>query len=86
MLYFFYGDECPHCHVVMPLVDDLITKGYSIQKLETWHHEENEKIRVGFDTGMCGGVPFFYNDESKQWICGSADAKKLERWAKGENL
>jgi thiol-disulfide isomerase/thioredoxin len=33
-VYFFYGEECPHCHTVMPF----------IQILETWHNTTNADI------------------------------------------
>jgi thiol-disulfide isomerase/thioredoxin len=43
-VYFFYGEECPHCHNVMPLVQSLKEKypGVDFQILETWHNTENQ--------------------------------------------
>jgi thiol-disulfide isomerase/thioredoxin len=45
-IYFFYGEECPHCHKVMPLVINLTQKypGANIQILEVWHNQTNKKI------------------------------------------
>jgi thiol-disulfide isomerase/thioredoxin len=84
MRYFFYGTECPHCHTMMPLVDKMIAEGISIEKLETWHNEENAKKFEAFDTGLCGGVPFFYNDENKKFICGETTEEHLIEWMEGK--
>ncbi|WP_321505631.1 hypothetical protein [uncultured Methanoregula sp.] len=42
-VYFFYGEECPHCHNVMPFVKSLQQKypNVDFQFLETWHNETN---------------------------------------------
>jgi len=45
-VYFFYGAECPHCHAVMPFINNL-TKKYpqvNFQLLETWHNETNQAL------------------------------------------
>lgn len=81
MRYFFYGEECPHCHNVMPVVDKLIEEGIEIEKRETWHNEENAKLYEEKDTGLCGGVPFFWNEENKQMLCGEADEATIREWA-----
>jgi thiol-disulfide isomerase/thioredoxin len=42
-VFFFYGEECAHCHTVMPLVINL-TKKYpdvEFQILEIWHNQQN---------------------------------------------
>lgn len=82
----FYGKECPHCVVMMPLVDKLIAEGTKIEKFETWHNDENAKKMEEYDRGLCGGVPFFYNTESKQFICGDSDEKTLRKWAEGKKV
>jgi thiol-disulfide isomerase/thioredoxin len=61
-LYFFYGEECPHCHNVMPFINNM-TKKYpdvDIRLLEIWHNETNQQIyqQVFADAGATpGGVP-----------------------------
>ncbi len=70
----------------MPFVDKLIKEGKKIEKLETWHNEENAKLNESFDKGLCGGVPFFYNTESKQFICGEGSEEDVHKWANGEKL
>lgn len=83
MLYFFYGEECPHCHVVMPIVDKLIQEGLIIEKRETWHNSENATLFEQKDQGTCGGVPFFYNDSSGASICGETSEEEIRAWANG---
>ena len=61
-LYFFYGEECPHCHNVMPFINNM-TKKYpdvDIRLLEIWHNETNQQIyqQVFADAGATPpGVP-----------------------------
>lgn len=86
MLTFYYGEECPHCHQMMPIVDKLIKEGTAIAKLETWHNPENAKQLEGVDKGRCGGVPFFHNDDNNQFICGSTSEERVRAWARGETL
>ena len=45
-IYFFYGEECPHCHTIMPFVEDMIRKypEADIRILEVWHNQTNYKI------------------------------------------
>lgn len=83
MLYFFYGSECAHCHDVMPIVDKLIKEGIMIVKLETWHNDDNADKYRSFDDGKCGGVPFFINTQTNEFICGAADEDRIRQWAVG---
>jgi thiol-disulfide isomerase/thioredoxin len=45
-VYFFYGEECPHCHTVMPVVQNLSKKypDVNFRILETWHNTTNAGI------------------------------------------
>lgn len=84
VLYMFYGTECVHCHEMNPLVEKLEKEEkIKIERLETWHNAANAKKLQEFDKGRCGGVPFFYNDKSGKFICGSANYADLLAWAKG---
>ena len=86
-LYMFHGEGCPHCVEMVPVVDKLNQSGeFKIEKLETWHNKENEAKQKEFDKGFCEGVPFFYNTDSGEWICGGTDEETLKKWAKGEKL
>lgn len=83
-IYFFYGTECPHCITMEKLVDRLLQEeGIVIKKMETWHNTENENLMVSLDDGedCCGGVPFFYNENTGKSICGEATYKELRNWA-----
>ena len=48
VVYFFYGEECPHCHEVMPFIINMSRKypEANITMLEVWHNETNHKIAV----------------------------------------
>jgi len=80
-LYEFYGDGCPHCEKMMPKVEKLEKeKEVEVKQLEVWNNQENAEKMKEFDDGKCGGVPFFYNTETGEWICGEADEDELENW------
>ncbi len=81
MRYFFYGEECPHCHVMMPIVDKLIGEGIEITKLETWHNPENASLFEAKDKGVCGGVPLCIDDVTGKSICGEASEEEVRKWA-----
>jgi len=86
-LYEFYGDGCPHCEKMAPKVEELEEKeDVEVQQLEVWNNKENAKKQMKFDDGKCGGVPFFYNTDSDEWICGEADMETLRKWAKGKDI
>lgn len=80
----FYGKECPHCIKMMPLIDQLKEElKVEVEQFEVWHNEENASKMMEYDEGFCGGVPFFFNTESKKWICGGTDYDALKAWAQG---
>ena len=65
-----------------PLVEQLEKeKGVVVEKYETWHNEENAEKMNQYDTGLCGGVPFFFNTDTKAFICGSTSYEELKKWA-----
>ncbi|MFA5934126.1 MAG: thioredoxin family protein [Candidatus Paceibacterota bacterium] len=81
----FYGEECPGCLEMHELVDRLKKEeGIEIKQLEIWHNKENEKLLDEYDTGQCGGVPFFINTKTGKWVCGEESYEDLKKWAKGE--
>ncbi len=62
-VYFFYGEECPHCKNVEPFIDNL-TKKYpdvDIRRLEVWHNQTNQQIystvNAGAGISSPSGVP-----------------------------
>lgn len=56
-VYFFYGEECPHCHAVMPLIENLTQKYPAVhfQLLETWHNQTNAALSATMNKRL--GVP-----------------------------
>jgi len=78
----FYGTECVHCKESEPIIEKLekLDK-IKITRLEVWHNSANAKIFENYDKGKCGGVPFFYNEKTKKWICGTPTYEKLKKWA-----
>ena len=82
-LIMFHGTECPHCRNMDPLVARLEKeRGVKVQKLEVWHNSDNADKLEKIATGLCGGVPFFWNTESKRYICGEVDYETLRDWSK----
>ncbi len=78
----FYGVECPSCTKMHDLVVQLEREeGVKVESLEVWHNKENEKRLIALDKDFCGGVPFFYNEKNKKWICGEVEYKELKAWA-----
>ncbi len=79
----FYGEECSHCQNMKPMIDDLEKElGVKVERFEVWSNDENKKMLQEYDKDFCGGVPFFYNTASADWICGEADLERLKNWAK----
>ena len=82
MLINFYGKECPHCDRMKPLIEKLMAEtGVVVLEKETWHDAENEKLFESYDKGVCGGVPYFYNTETNQSLCGESSYEELKKWA-----
>lgn len=78
----FYGQDCPHCIEMDPLVEKLEKElGVKVEKFEVWNSDENAKNKEEYDNGECGGVPYFVNTEKNENICGSTDYESLKKWA-----
>ncbi len=78
----FYGESCPHCIAMKPLVERLESElGVSVEKKEVWNDEQNAREAQEMDGGRCGGVPLFVNTETNDIICGSCDYERLKAWA-----
>jgi thiol-disulfide isomerase/thioredoxin len=61
-VFFFYGEECPHCHNVMPFMESLKQKypDVDFQMLETWHNPTNQALSVSLNQELGvknAGVP-----------------------------
>lgn len=81
----YYGETCPHCITMKPIVEKLEKElGLKVEKYEVWNSEENTEKMLKVDKGLCGGVPFFYNTENKQFLCGGVDEDTLKLWMTGK--
>lgn len=81
----FYGRECPHCIAMEPIIEKVKKDtGADIERLEVWYDEKNAATMAEYDKNLCGGVPFFFNTDSKKWICGEATYDELKAWALGD--
>jgi len=81
----FYGTECVHCRKMEPLLQRLeIETKLKVRKLEVWHNEANARLMREYDRGYCGGVPFFLNRKTGNWLCGAHDYEALKKWALGQ--
>jgi thiol-disulfide isomerase/thioredoxin len=61
-VYFFYGEECPHCHNVMPFIQNLSKKypDVDFRIFETWHNETNNALSTSLNQKLAitnYGVP-----------------------------
>ena len=77
----FYGEDCPHCRTLEPIVKRLEDEGIKVLQLEVWQNEENARQMAECDKGLCGGVPFFYNTETRSFLCGESTYDDLKSWA-----
>lgn len=81
-LLYFYGTECDHCHEMKPLHEQLKQEtGLEVKEIECWHNAANAAYLEELDAGRCGAVPFYFNLNTKQFICGNCDYDKLKAWA-----
>lgn len=81
----FYGDTCPHCVSMRPVVSELEKEmGINVQKLEVWSNEPNRAVMEKYNDQIskaCGGyaaVPSFINTTTGQALCGAHDKADLK--------
>jgi thiol-disulfide isomerase/thioredoxin len=85
MLLEFYGKECPPCVLMDPRVERLEKEeGLKVEKYEVWHNEKNADFMAKYAENRCLGVPFFFNTENNDFICGAVDYDVLKEWALGK--
>jgi len=79
MIYEFYGRECPHCQRMLKVSAKVMKDtGKTIERKEVWHNDANMKLLTDYDAkNECGGIPFYYNDETKKWLCGEVEYEEL---------
>ncbi len=82
-LQFYFGGRCPYTAKVAPQVACLeLHLGQRLSRFETWDDADNHAQWVGVGgQDNCGGVPFFYNRETGESICGATSCDLLKKWA-----
>ncbi|PHJ25292.1 transmembrane protein [Cystoisospora suis] len=80
----FVGEGCDYCKK-MERIEKLIEAflpGTQIHRLEVWHNPLNYQLLQELDQGgKCGGLPFYFNMRTLQWICGATTKTNLYLWA-----
>lgn len=85
---FFYGEDCPHCKKMHPLVLEIEKElKIKIKSLEVWYDEENadkmrsySKIILASSQNHDLGVPTFLDIKNEEAIVGSKTKEELKRW------
>eukprot|EP00275_Glaucocystis_incrassata_P000693 EC120298.1.p1 GENE.EC120298.1~~EC120298.1.p1 ORF type:complete len:145 (+),score=26.13 EC120298.1:84-518(+) len=81
----FYGIGCDHCDDMKPHIAQVEKEiRRSFARYEVWENEKNLKILQKLDRGLCGGIPFFYNRKTRDYICSATSADNLKNWALGK--
>eukprot|EP00188_Purpureofilum_apyrenoidigerum_P003377 Plantae.Rhodophyta-Purpureofilum_apyrenoidigerum.ctg3506.p2 GENE.Plantae.Rhodophyta-Purpureofilum_apyrenoidigerum.ctg3506~~Plantae.Rhodophyta-Purpureofilum_apyrenoidigerum.ctg3506.p2 ORF type:complete len:202 (+),score=47.63 Plantae.Rhodophyta-Purpureofilum_apyrenoidigerum.ctg3506:151-756(+) len=81
----FYGIDCDHCVDMEPLIQKLREEeNMPIRRFEVWFNDDNLRLLQRLDVGSaCGGVPYFYNKQTRGWICGATTYQNFRNWALG---
>mmetsp|Transcript_40715 Transcript_40715/g.66049 ORF Transcript_40715/g.66049 Transcript_40715/m.66049 type:complete len:151 (+) Transcript_40715:69-521(+) len=80
----FYGIGCDHCDDMKPKIHEVERElGRSFARYEVWYNQKNLQILQKLDQGFCGGIPFFYNRKTRDYICGATTTENLRNWATG---
>jgi len=86
-LILFYGEECPDCQKIKERLDRLKDEeDIEVEKYEVWHDSNNQSLMMKYAEERCIGVPFLFNKETNEYICGSSSYKTIKKWAKGKEL
>ena len=85
----FYGEECVHCHTMMPIIDEIekeVKGRIKFDRREVWHNKKNQKLMDIFKKEIkeaCSGglgVPVFIDDKNKKAFCGEAPYEEFKKW------
>jgi thiol-disulfide isomerase/thioredoxin len=86
----FYGETCPHCLAMKPIVEKLEKDlDIEITKLEVWNNTDNQATMqkyediIGEACGGFAGVPAFVNTKTGQALCGAHDAADITNLING---
>jgi len=81
-LIIFRGKGDDYCKLMEPMWKELESElGVRVRTFEVWHSSSNLELLRVFDTGECGGVPFFFNKRTRRFICGATTYDNMRLWA-----
>uniref|UniRef100_A0A0G4FCH4 Thioredoxin domain-containing protein n=1 Tax=Chromera velia CCMP2878 TaxID=1169474 RepID=A0A0G4FCH4_9ALVE len=85
-LFQFYSSTCERCEEMRPVVRRVETElKVKFKKLEVQRDVANaELLRIIDRDSRCGGIPYFFNRKSHQWICGATTFENLRDLADGK--
>tara|TARA_X000001382_G_C3091705_1_gene153780 strand:- start:14 stop:559 length:546 start_codon:yes stop_codon:yes gene_type:complete len=86
-LYYFYSVGCAYCNEVEPIVDELNSKGYEIQKIDISDNQNKLfKHEVEKEHNFRCGTPLLIDSETGNSICGWRGKETIKKWADGETI
>jgi len=86
-LYYFYSVGCGFCKKAEPIVDELISEGHDILKLDMAEPDNqglSNELKQKYNA-QCG-TPWFIDGETGNQVCGFRDKDTLEKWVNGEDI
>jgi hypothetical protein len=86
-LLYIMSNSCGWCKKADPVVDELISDGHKITKLDVMIPAEAEKANAAKTkhNAQCG-TPLFLDAETGNSVCGFREKDVLEKWANGEEI
>ena len=86
-LLYIMSNSCGWCKKSDPIVDELISEGHKIKKLDVMIPDEAKIANDAKSThGAQCGTPLFLDNETGNQVCGFREKDVIEKWAKGEEI
>ena len=86
-LYYFYSVGCGYCKKADPIIDELITEGHDILKLDLAEPDnQGLKKELSDKYGKQCGTPWFIDGETGNQVCGFREKDIIEKWVNGEDI
>ena len=76
---YVYDDGCPFCREMEPVIDELITEGYAIEKVNTQDRQSIDAI-MECSPGQISGVPAYVCPTSGESFAGAVSKAELENF------
>lgn len=86
-LLYIMSNSCGWCKKSDPIVDELISEGHKITKLDVMNPDEAKTSNEAKSKhGAQCGTPLFLDAETGNQVCGFREKDVIEKWAKGEEI